>query len=359
MKRRKCMKTVLTLGLMLTTLDAYGGGEGVGGGDPCEDQIKIIRADLESWIVKGGPKGLTLPQGLKVADYSEAMLGKLKTAKIKCVGPGDQGFPVEAFGTPKVCKFEKDWWNQQSITCGRTEFLKLDESRQYVLIHHEYAGLADIEPPNRDDSNYNVSNQISSFLINQVVKRLAVKPPRQSPLAAWRELIGKEGADISRALQETIESTTFTDCDVTLVDQPDRGILCDGGIHFYKRYNFMPKPKTPRGFWRMPVGESWCQKEKGEVSLSGLYKNTQGQAKFMDFLDGQGLAPLEGYPDARLQSQIIYELDPTEHQITKITLTLSRFAQVNEGSLGTPVWREKLFPVRTLECHSKNNKESL
>ncbi len=50
------------------------------------------------------------------------------------------------------------------------------ESDQYVLVHHEYAGLAGIEISKGEDSDYQVSNQISGYLENQVIKKLAVKP---------------------------------------------------------------------------------------------------------------------------------------------------------------------------------------
>ena len=81
------------------------------------------------------------------------MLNKIGSAKIKCVGHEDQGYPVKIGKTPKVCRFDSDQ-HQDQITCDYKKFLATNESDQYILVHHEYAGLAGIELPNADDSNY-------------------------------------------------------------------------------------------------------------------------------------------------------------------------------------------------------------
>lgn len=171
------------LPLLLTTLAVFsnmisiahaGAGSG-GGGDPCEDRIKIIRDDIVEWIHKGGPKGLDLPSGTSVREYSEAMLTEIKTAEIKCVGPGDKDDSVQIAGFPKVCKFNRGK-NIHLITCDFLKFNSLGESDQYVLVHHEYAGLAKLEQPTGADSHYQISNQISGYLVDQVVKKLAIKP---------------------------------------------------------------------------------------------------------------------------------------------------------------------------------------
>jgi hypothetical protein len=51
-----------------------------------------------------------------------------------------------------------------------------DQSDQYVLIHHEYAGLAGFEVNDGESSQYEISNQISGYLEDQIVKKLVVKP---------------------------------------------------------------------------------------------------------------------------------------------------------------------------------------
>jgi hypothetical protein len=68
---------------------SYDGSGTSGGGDLCEDRIKIIRDDLKAWIQDGGTKGLTLPNQISVTQYANAMLATIDSAKIRCVGPQD------------------------------------------------------------------------------------------------------------------------------------------------------------------------------------------------------------------------------------------------------------------------------
>jgi hypothetical protein len=162
---------------------ASGGSEGTGGGDLCEDRIKAVRDDIRDWIAKGGPRGLELPVGVSVEQYSHAMLEQIQSASIKCVGPGDKGYPVEVLGTPKICRFDRTS-TKSSITCDIQKFQAQADSDQYVLVHHEYAGLAGLERPSRDDSNYDISNQISGYLVEQIVKKLAVRSaPANHPVS--------------------------------------------------------------------------------------------------------------------------------------------------------------------------------
>jgi len=163
----------ISLMLIITVSSAtYAMKEG-GGGDMCEDRIKVIRDDIQEWIKNNGPKGLSLPSDTRVDQYSQAMLDQISQAQIRCVGQGDEGYPVRFNGIPKVCKFDL---RSEQITCDFAKFNATNESDQYNLIHHEYAGLAQIELPNGADSNYQISNQISAYLVDQVVKKLAVKP---------------------------------------------------------------------------------------------------------------------------------------------------------------------------------------
>lgn len=166
---------IIAVGVFLTLPMAHAGNEGKGGGDPCEDRIKTIRDDIQSWIKQSGSKELILSKSMSVEDYDEKMSAQIKKSKIVCVGKDDPGYPVTINETPKVCRFDRNKLASQ-ITCDLMKFENLSESDQYVLIHHEYAGLASIEKPNGDDSNYAVSDQITGFLVNQVVKKLAVKP---------------------------------------------------------------------------------------------------------------------------------------------------------------------------------------
>ncbi|MGZ3741617.1 MAG: hypothetical protein ACXVB9_19735, partial [Bdellovibrionota bacterium] len=166
----------LVLFLSIPLVHAAGVAEGPrtgGGGDLCEDRFKEVRDDLKSWINSGGPNGLRLPKGMAASQYSQAMLGQIATAKVACVAQGDSGFPVQVNGTPKVCVFVKTDTVSQ-VTCDISKFQAMAPPDQYVLVHHELAGLADIELPNGDSSNYEISNQISEYLEIQPVLKLAV-----------------------------------------------------------------------------------------------------------------------------------------------------------------------------------------
>lgn len=152
-----------------------------GGGDLCEDRIKIIRDDFKQWIANGGPEGLSLPEDVTVQQYSDSMLQQMAGTKIRCVAEGDKGYPVVVHGAAKTCRFDISG-NQKMITCDFTKFQSMDDSDQYVLIHHEYAGLAGLEVPDKEDSVYTLSNQISGYLENQIVKKLVVKNGQKTGL---------------------------------------------------------------------------------------------------------------------------------------------------------------------------------
>ncbi|RYZ75934.1 MAG: hypothetical protein EOP05_06520 [Proteobacteria bacterium] len=152
-----------------------------GGGDICEDRILGIADDIATWIKSAGSKDLKLPLGISVDLYDVAMKSAVEKARVRCVKQGDQEFPVRIGSTPKVCVFERAG-SEMQITCDYQTFMKsMSETEQYVLIHHEYAGLAGLESPNDEISQYSVSNQISTFLENVTVKKLAVKKVRPTP----------------------------------------------------------------------------------------------------------------------------------------------------------------------------------
>jgi hypothetical protein len=86
-------------------------------------------------------------------------------------------------------------------------------------VHHEFAGLAAIEPPIGDESQYLVSNQISGYLVNQVVKKLAVKNivPGQ-----WKTLEGADGKRVMTGLVDLLEKTQVSDCNVKVERHDDQ-----------------------------------------------------------------------------------------------------------------------------------------
>lgn len=171
---RRLILCFVTLSMTWSLSTQARGANGSGGGDICEDRIKIIRDDIKSWVEKGGARGLQLSVGISYEKYVTAMLNQIEKSKIRCLGRGDHGYPISIGATPKVCRFDRRDGSSQ-ITCDFEKFTSMEESDQYVLVHHEYAGLAHIEKPDGDRSDYGVSNQISTYLEDQIVKKLAVK----------------------------------------------------------------------------------------------------------------------------------------------------------------------------------------
>lgn len=194
---------------------AFAGARDTGGGDPCEKRIQEIRDDIRDWILKGGPRaGLVLPAGMSVEQYSAQMLEFLAVANsnrvqtertfIQCVH-----HPVQVQDNQKICRFDKDRDGSEArITCFYEAFLDkntMSEEDQYQLIHHEYAGLADVEIPQGAQSDYGVSRQIAGRLEERVKKMLAIRPQAPKPPVAKLPQI-KAGMYSS--------STLFGDCAV-------------------------------------------------------------------------------------------------------------------------------------------------
>lgn len=168
--------------MTLASVCAFAGTQDRGGGDICEDRVKSIRDDIQKWILNDGPAGLKLPDELSKETYALKILLEASRLKIRCVREGDQGYPVMIGKSPKTCIFDRR--DEESVvTCDIEKFKATSESDQYVLIHHELAGLAKLERPDGEKSTYGISNQISSFLESRVVKVLAVKKPQGLPPA--------------------------------------------------------------------------------------------------------------------------------------------------------------------------------
>ena len=162
--------TTLIASIVMTT-QSYAGREAGNGGDMCENRIKSIRDDISSWIAKGGAKPLQLPAGITYAQYLGNMNSSFSRTQISCTDK--QVF----LGTAqKTCINFKDGSGLPQIMCDFNRFNKTSEGDQYVLVHHEYAGISGFEVNVSTDSYYTISNQISAFLEEQIVKKLVVKP---------------------------------------------------------------------------------------------------------------------------------------------------------------------------------------
>lgn len=146
------------------------------GGDMCELRIQSIRDDIAAWIIGSGSKGLKLPDGVSLEKYDNEMLRLIKTATISCV---DEELKVGA--SQKTCMNFLDEAGKPRIHCQIKRFGDTTDSDQYVLIHHEYAGLAGFETNATESSRYPISSQIAGYLENQTTKRLVIRPAPPAP----------------------------------------------------------------------------------------------------------------------------------------------------------------------------------
>jgi hypothetical protein len=157
------MKKFIFALALLGSFYAYAGADSGGGGDVCEDQIKVVRYRIQEWLKASSATGIILPYGTDAADFTKKMLQATSDAKIRCVGEGDPGFPVEYKGTPKVCRFDKTG-SESTVTCDFKNILAMKEQELIIQIHHEYAGLAGFELPDGGDSKYDITNQAAIAL---------------------------------------------------------------------------------------------------------------------------------------------------------------------------------------------------
>jgi hypothetical protein len=208
------------------------GGAVVGnGGDICEDRFKIVRDDIASWIQKGGSAGLSLPNSITLAQYNTNMLTEIADAGISCV---DREITVD--GAEKTCENFLDPAGKTQIECNSTRFMATSASDQYVLVHHEYAGLAGFEVNNGEESQYAVSNQISGYLENQTVKKLAVKPTQASEVSLYDGLYVDPTGVVCPWQVETDASSG--DLDVVFVGTATRPCAASPELYQYHRTSY-------------------------------------------------------------------------------------------------------------------------
>ncbi|MGK5084244.1 hypothetical protein WDW37_13190 [Bdellovibrionota bacterium FG-1] len=185
---------ILTL-LNLYSLTAHAakeGGVSGGGGDASEVRVNDIRADILKWIGEGGAETLKLPSGITRESYRAGMekfltphavvIGFVTTAQ-ETLSSNPEG-KVNVSGLAKTCRgFVSSEDQLPHILCNAERFAANSESQQYQLIHHEFAGLAGLEQNIGASSDYQLSRQLTDFLVPQTVLRLAVK--RNIPAAPY------------------------------------------------------------------------------------------------------------------------------------------------------------------------------
>lgn len=175
---------------------ATGGGfDHDNGGDTCENQFKNIRDNLAAWISKGGAKNLRFPNGITYEQYLRAMLVKMSTAKINCTDK-----KILVGGAEKTCKNFSAADGTPSIQCNQPRFMATSTSEQYILVHHEYAGLAGFEVNRGADSNYVISNQIIRYLTGMRIELVRMTLQFISKAAVQPEVASSDRAKKNNAI---------------------------------------------------------------------------------------------------------------------------------------------------------------
>lgn len=185
-KKNMTLGILTGLALTLVALPAFAkeGTNTGGGGDASEVRINDIRADILKWIGEGGAQALKFPQGITFESYHigmekvlapHAVVVSFVTTAQEVLAP-QLSKKVMVNGQPKTCRgFISEEDQLPHILCNTERFAEVPEAQQYQLVHHEYAGLAGIEQNRGASSDYEISSQITDYLIPQTVWKLAVK----------------------------------------------------------------------------------------------------------------------------------------------------------------------------------------
>jgi hypothetical protein len=181
------------------------GGNVGNGGDVCENRIKVVSDDIASWLVRGGGESLILPQGASPAQYATAMKASIQAALVSCLTSS-----ILIGGSEKTCKNFVDGQGQRRIQCNSARTLALSESDLYILVHHEFAGLSGFEVNGGESSQYPISNQITAYLENQVVKKLAIKRHDPQPAFDSRGFASIQDVRVLDGLREKLAAHVFT-----------------------------------------------------------------------------------------------------------------------------------------------------
>lgn len=224
------------LGSLTSQADRIGNG-----GDVCESRIQTIRNDISAWITKNGSAALKLPKGLPLAQFNTSMMNAFTKTSVACV---DENLFVGA--AEKTCKNMITQFGKSLIQCNYARFMATTETEQYMLIHHEYAGVAGFEVNSGEESDYAISRQITGYLQDQVVKRLVVRST-YSPSGRAKAFQGTEG-EVIIVIPLNNNSKILISAQNTYGINDDKVMVYDmRGTPAYPEAGF-PLPARPRAF---------------------------------------------------------------------------------------------------------------
>lgn len=151
----------------------------------CEIEIAKTLYEFQDWIRSGGLEQLDLSNTSLSQDpdvLRNKVLSEFNIAEIGCVGPGEYGFPIRIGTKEKVCRFiKKD--QLHLFLCDQQQLVRLNHdnpAEARVLFAHEIFGLAGIESPHGDSSDYRISSQIRAF-VNPLSGHLDLKKHNDFP----------------------------------------------------------------------------------------------------------------------------------------------------------------------------------
>ena len=151
--------------------NAFAGREG-NGGEPAELIFKQIAQNIQQWIASGNADEIKLPHGISLALYKKKMIRALNHYTISFTES-----PIFIGASEKACRNKPDSLGGGEILCNDSRFyLSYDRNIDdvYRLVHHEFAGLAGLEVNRGAESDYFISDQISGYQKEEVLRRLPV-----------------------------------------------------------------------------------------------------------------------------------------------------------------------------------------
>lgn len=204
------MNKLMAILLMTVTMSgqvfaARTGQEG-GGGDASDERVSEIRSDLLKWISDGGARELIFPKDISYGQYVDSMTDILQPKKVIVEFTNDK---VLVKKVEKTCRGYIARLNDQAhIQCNILRFKETSEAQQYRLIHHEYAGLVNVERNQGALSDYEISSQVTDYLEVKSVLRLAVKKIVKKP----DPVVYKDDAEkICNLKKDELEKKQFED----------------------------------------------------------------------------------------------------------------------------------------------------
>lgn len=146
----------------------HNGGDKDNGGDICEQKFLKIRDDLSNWVSNGDLLDINLPESIPIPLYRRKMLNAFQFSIVSCTDE-----KVYVGKSEKTCKNYMDINGDNRIECNRDLFMnKTDVDDRYILVHHEYAGIADFETNrSKEESRYFISENISAATVINFKKR--------------------------------------------------------------------------------------------------------------------------------------------------------------------------------------------